>query len=157
MIVVLMGVAGVGKSAVGRRLASELGWRFFDADDAHAPEDVERMRAGVPLDEAARDRWIVRVERALRGFAERGEDAVVACSALRARHRERLRGVKFVHLVGRPELIARRLAERRGHFAGEALLPSQLAALEPPADVPEIDVERPLEEVVAAVRAILSI
>jgi gluconokinase len=150
-VVVLMGISGAGKSAVGQRLAASLGWTFVDADDLHSPQAVKRMARGVALTEADRGPWLERVADAL---DRRRSPVVLACSALRRQHRRRLRRgrgrVVFVHLQGDPELIARRLRARRGHFFDPGLLQSQLQTLEPPE--PEeaviVKVAQPLQAVV---------
>lgn len=129
-----MGVAGAGKTTVGALLAGELGWPFVDADDLHPAASIEKMRRGEPLTDADRGPWLDGLAALIAGCLARGERAVLACSALRVSYRERLSGgrpeVAFVLLDVAPELLADRLARRRGHFAGPALLASQLATLE---------------------------
>jgi gluconokinase len=129
--VVVMGVAGVGKSTVGRAVARRLRMPFVDADDLHSEADRARMASGEPLDDARRDVWIERVTDAMQQRA----DVVVACSALRHAHRVRLRRVGAVEmflLEVPPEELARRLGARPSHFFPASLLASQLAALDPP-------------------------
>ncbi|MCB4768713.1 gluconokinase [Ancylobacter sp. Lp-2] len=132
--VVVMGVAGAGKSTVAQQLASALGAAFIEADALHPPENVARMRQGIGLTDAMRWPWLEAVCAAAR--AEPRRPVVIACSALRAIYRdflrERLAGVRFVYLHGPRELIAERLRARPGHFAGITLLDSQLATLEAP-------------------------
>lgn len=129
--VVVMGVAGCGKSTVGAFLAAELGARFLDADSLHPQSNVAKMAAGTPLDDTDRAPWLGAVAAV---FAD-GESLVVACSALKRRYRDLIRAggadVVFVHLVGSPELLAERIGARPGHFMPPALLASQLATLEP--------------------------
>jgi gluconokinase len=139
MIVVLMGVCGVGKTTVGRELAQRLHADFLEGDRFHPAANVEKMRAGMPLTDADREPWL----RALAAEAERvaktGKNAVIACSALKRRYRAILTeraAMKFVHLTGDPVLIKARMDARVGHYMPPSLLPSQLAALEPP-DVDE--------------------
>ncbi|OUE28127.1 Thermoresistant gluconokinase [Clavibacter michiganensis] len=136
--IVVMGVSGCGKSTVGARLADALGGRFVDADDLHPPANVAKMAMGVPLDDADRRPWLARVAEALAEDA-RADGAprptVVACSALRRRYRDALRDgsgarLDFVHLVGDPALLERRITARTGHFMPPGLLLSQLAVLE---------------------------
>jgi gluconokinase len=142
-IIVVMGVTGAGKTTIGRRLAAARHLPFLDADDFHSDEAKAKMRAGVPLTEADREPWLLRLNAALR--AHQASGAVLACSALtehaRAVLTEGLRGVRFVLLMGDPELIRARLARRHGHFAGIALLPSQLATLETPVGAVTVDVD----------------
>jgi carbohydrate kinase (thermoresistant glucokinase family) len=151
-IVIVTGVSGSGKTTVGRALASRLDWDFHDADDLHAPEHIERMRRGEPLDDALRQPWLERVRRVVEEAAREGRDTVIACSALKERYRQALAagvsGVHFVYLSGEPELLRTRLERRRDHFAGTALLESQLAALEPPAAALTVDASLPVDSIV---------
>jgi gluconokinase len=160
MLVVIMGVTGVGKTTVGRLIAGRLGARFVDADDFHPPENVAKMRAGIPLDDDDRQPWLAALNAQLREAARRGEAVVLACSALKSAYRERLRegipGLRFVHLVGARELIAERLGARPGHYMNPALLDSQFATLERPDDALSFDVGPAPEELANAVCADLS-
>lgn len=159
-LVVIMGVSGVGKTTVGQALAERLGWTFLEADDDHPPANVAKMRRSEPLTDADRDGWIDAVRRRAERHLARGENVVLACSALRHAHRQRLRRIDahvvFVHLDAPAEVIAERLREREGHFAGPGLLPSQLEDLERPADAIVVDATRPIDDVVAAIRARLA-
>jgi gluconokinase len=153
--VIITGVAGSGKSTVGRALAARLGWRFHDADDLHSPESVDRMRRNLPLDDTLRQPWLERVRGVIEQAIADRVNAVIACSALKAQYRETLArglsGIRFVHLTGAPALLRERLALRSGHFAGTDLLDSQLAALEPPQQALTLDVSRPVDALVDAV------
>ena len=159
MIALVMGVAGSGKTTVGEALAARLGWRFYDADAFHPKENVAKMAAGVPLDDADRAPWLARLAALVRDCLARGEDAVLACSALKASYRAQLGaglpGVKVVLLTAPPEVLAQRLAHRT-HFFAPSLLGSQLATLEAPAHALVVDTHAPLEEVVARIAAWLS-
>ncbi len=130
-VLVVMGVAGSGKTTVAHRLADELGWSFAEADDFHPPAHVAAMAAGVPLTDADRWPWL----RALRAWIDAVPgDAVLTCSALRRRYRDVLAGadarVRFVHLDGTVEQLSARLSSRIGHFMPASMLDSQLATLE---------------------------
>jgi carbohydrate kinase (thermoresistant glucokinase family) len=155
--VVIMGVAGSGKTTVGARLAAELGWRFADADDFHPPENVAKMAAGIPLDDADRAPWIAALAAHADDAARRGDDLVLACSALRAAQRDRLvtPHTTVVYLRADSALLHRRLAARTGHFMKATMLDSQLAALEEPtADrALIIDAAQSADAIVATVRA----
>ena len=155
MIVLVMGVAGVGKTTIGEALARELGWRFIDADDYHSPQNVAKMKAGIPLNDEDRWPWLAHLNKALKEETH----AVLACSALKAAYRERLaQGVAdfiTVHLQGSPELIRARMAARRHRYMPASLLDSQLAALEPPAQAIAIDVAADVPSSVAAIKEAL--
>lgn len=126
-----MGVAGSGKTVVGRALAARLGRPFVDADDLHPEANVEKMRRGEPLDDDDRAPWLDTVGATLAEAAA----PVVACSALKRAYRDRLRavapGLRFVHLHGDRALIAERMAAREDHFMPQSLLDDQLATLQP--------------------------
>ena len=128
---VVMGVAGCGKTVVGTLLAAELGYPFVDADDLHPAENVSKMAGGTPLDDDDRWPWLDAVGRTL----VEGSGVVVACSALKRAYRDRLRAgaddLAFVHLVGARPLLAQRMRGRIEHFMPTSLLDSQLRTLEP--------------------------
>lgn len=155
MVVIVLGAAGSGKTTIGRALADRYGWRFVDADDHHAPAAIEKMRAGVALTDADRAPWLASLHAIAAAAADRRDHLVIACSALKQRYRDVLRGtlrnVRFVYLKVDEATLARRLAERSGHFAGPSLLASQLANLEEPADSLAIDATRPPEAIVDAI------
>ncbi|MCH1868146.1 gluconokinase [Nocardioides sp. CFH 31398] len=159
--VVAMGVSGCGKSTVGEALARRLGVPFEDGDDLHPPANVEKMRAGTPLDDDDRWPWLAAVGDWLAGTGEAG--GVVACSALKRSYRDVLRehapSAVFVHLHGDRDLIARRQAARGQHFMPPGLLESQFATLEPLAgDEPGVvlDVVLGVDELVDAAYAALT-
>src|SRR5688500_16922313 len=111
MVLILMGVTGSGKTTVGTLLARELGWKYFDADDFHPRANVEKMGAGIPLDDDDRWPWLEALSKLIRGCIERGEDAVLACSALKKSYRSSLRvdeSVKLIYLKGDYGLIKER-------------------------------------------------
>lgn len=153
MIVLVMGVAGAGKTTIGAALARRLGWRFIDADDYHPPQNVAKMKAGIPLEDTDRWPWLAHLNRVLK----EEENAVLACSALRKSYRERLaQGIAHfivVHLHGSFALIDARMKSRNHRYMPAALLESQLAALEPPADAISIDVAAEPSSCVDAIMA----
>lgn len=157
MVIIVMGVSGAGKTRVGKALAAELGWRFVDADDVHPAENVAKMAAGVPLTDEDRAPWLERLRGLIAQALERGEDLVLACSALRRSYRQQLavepERMRWVYLTAPADIIARRLSERTGHFMPPGLLESQLATLEPPDEALVVDVTPVPTVVVALIRA----
>ena len=147
-----MGVTGSGKTTVGRLLARRLGVPFVEGDDYHDPENIARMHRGQPLDDARRAPWLDRLNVVLRDAAAHGRGVVLACSALRASYRDRLSdgvdGIRYVYLRADETLLRERLAYRPHHFAGAALVPSQLATLEPPVDAITVDARQSPDAIV---------
>jgi carbohydrate kinase (thermoresistant glucokinase family) len=135
-VIVVMGVSGCGKTTVGQGLAAALGWEFLEGDALHPAANVEKMAAGVALDDADRAPWLAAVRADIVSRTGRGARVVAACSSLRESYRLVLApdpaGVRFVHLRGDYELIRARMAGRSGHYMKETLLRSQFEALEPP-------------------------
>ena len=136
LAIVVMGVCGSGKTVVGEHLARALGACFIEGDDFHPPANVERMAAGIALADADRQGWLEALADELARAQAAGQRAVLACSALKRRYREVLRGgapgLRLVHLAGASEMLARRMAARQGHYMPASLLESQLATLEAP-------------------------
>jgi gluconokinase len=164
LVIVLMGVAGCGKSTVGVQLAEALGWPFRDADGFHPQANIDKMRSGVALEDADRWPWLDAIAAWIDERRARGEPGIVSCSALKRAYRRRIVGprehVRLVHLAGSKELIAARLAARTGHFMPASLLASQLGALEPPAAdecAVVVDIAAPPAEIVAAIIAALGL
>lgn len=153
MIRLVTGVSGSGKTTVGRRLARALGAGFLDADDFHPEANVEKMRRGVPLTDADREGWLDRLRAEIDRRLAAGEDAVLACSALKRAHRERLGasrdGVRVIFLDAPREVLRDRLAGRKDHFFDPGLLDSQFAALELPEDAVRVDATLPPDVIVA--------
>jgi gluconokinase len=156
--IVIMGVAGCGKSSVGEGLSRHLGIPYIDGDDLHPAANVEKMRAGVALTDADRWPWLDRVAGTLAAAAP----VIVGCSALKRCYRDRIRAnaggpVRFVHLSGSRDLIAGRMALRTGHYMPLSLLDSQLATLEPPGpdEAVTVDIDQDLDMLVATVARLL--
>ena len=125
MVVIIFGVSGAGKTTIGQLLTEELAWRFYEADDFHSQANIDKMRQGVPLTDEDRWPWLESLRQMIKRCLAAGENAVLACSALKEAYRRRLRlnaDVKLVFLRGDYELIANQLRQRRGHFMNPALL-----------------------------------
>ena len=161
MVIVLMGVAGSGKTTVGQKLAAELGWSFRDADEFHPPENVAKMSSGLPLTDRDRAPWLAAIRAHIDACLARGEGAVVTCSALKEAYRRALLAdparVKLVHLTGDFALLSARIGARQGHFMKPEMLQSQLATLESPRDALAVDITPPPGEIVAHIRRALSL
>lgn len=159
MRIVLMGVAGCGKSSVGAALSAAMGLPYVDGDDLHPSANIAKMSAGQPLTDVDRLPWLDLVGQALRPGP-----MIIGCSALRRAYRERITAaaggpVCFVHLAGSRAVIEARMRARQGHFMPPALLDSQFATLEPPApdeNAISVDIDQPMARIVAAVQTALS-
>jgi gluconokinase len=160
-ILIFMGVAGSGKTTVATLFAKKTGAVFYEGDDFHPPENVAKMRAGIPLNDTDRKKWLQALRKIIVRALAKKEFAVLACSALKAKYRDELAAddarVKFVHLTGPRTLIAERLKNRRGHFMPAALLESQFAILEPPSDALVFNCEKSPEKIVQELIHVLGI
>jgi gluconokinase len=161
-VIVVMGIAGAGKTTVGRALAESLGCTFHDADDFHPAANVEKMRSGLPLDDADRAPWLATLHDLIARLVANGQPGVLACSALKQSYREALLphdasrdAVTFVFLDVAPSVAERRLAGRRGHYMQASLVASQIATLETPRDALCLDGELPVPELVSRIRRAL--
>ena len=152
--IVIMGVSGCGKSTVGAGLAEALHIPYRDGDDLHPAANVEKMRAGIPLTDDDRWPWLDRVAATLNHEAP----VIIGCSALRRAYRDRIRAgaggpVQFVHLTGHRDVIAARMAARKGHYMPPSLLDSQFATLEPPGpdEAIGIDIDQSLTRLISQI------
>jgi gluconokinase len=155
MIFIVMGVAGCGKSTVGKLLAGTLGWRYIEGDEFHPAENVKKMGSGIPLNDDDRQGWLLSLRNEIEKAKLNNENAVMACSALKQKYRLILKkddaDVKFVFLKGDFDTIQQRLEKRAHHFMKAGMLQSQFDALEEPADAIICDVAFPPEEIVEQV------
>ncbi len=143
--IIVMGVAGCGKSTVAEGLSAKLGWPYRDGDDFHPPANVAKMASGHPLNDNDRAPWLAAIAEWIDQRRQIGQSAIVTCSALKKSYRAALLNgyadVTFVYLKGTQELLTSRISARKGHFMPPALLLSQLATLEEPGhDEPAITV-----------------
>ncbi len=160
VIVILMGVAGSGKTTVGRKLAETLGCSFYDADDFHTPSNKDKMSRGIPLSDEDRRPWLETLRAEIKKWASEKGPAVLACSALKQKYRDLLsKGlpVLWVYLRGDRETLLRRLEGRKGHYAGPSLLDSQLESLEEPSDALIVDIQKEPDEIVRQILRFLSL
>jgi gluconokinase len=137
MVIIIIGVAGSGKTSVGKALSALTGWTFVDADDYHSDANIAKMSRGEPLSDADRAPWLDRLQAVITEKIDRGENTILACSALKQAYRSHLsyphpQAVHFVYLKVPPELLQERLKQRSDHFMKLPMLASQLKILEEP-------------------------
>ena len=143
MIIVLMGVAGSGKTTVGTMLAKTMKCSFLEGDSLHSKENIDKMSHGIPLTDADRTPWLAAIRARILDFFERGQDLVVGCSALKEQYRRLLANdvpITWVYLKGTPALIRARLEHRPGHFMKADMLASQFEALDEPSGALVVDI-----------------
>ena len=150
--VIVMGVAGSGKTTVGMLLAQNLGWYFYDADAFHPAENVAKMANGTPLTDADRAPWLAALHALISASLQEDRPGVLACSALKERYRQQLldgnQRVQIVYLKGTYDLIWSRLSHRQDHYMKPTMLRSQFEALEEPVNAITLDASRPVDEIV---------
>lgn len=163
-VIVVMGVAGAGKTLVGKTLARAIGWAYYDADDFHSRANIEKMSHGEGLTDDDRRPWLAAMRVLIGNIIGRDDHGVLGCSALKAWYRRALvpedapaGAVQFVYLDVPEPVLRERLEKRKGHFAPPELLPSQLQTLEPPTDALWEDGTRAPDEIVRSVRAALGV
>ena len=149
---IVMGVSGCGKSSVGKALAKQLGWDFYDADDFHPPENVAKMASGTPLNDSDRVPWLASLHDLISSSLKADRPGVLACSALKERYRQQLLdgnpNVRIVYLKGSFNLIWSRMEKRTDHYMKPHMLKSQFNALEEPTDALTMDISASVDEIV---------
>lgn len=155
VILLIMGVAGSGKSTIGRSVADRLGWPYFEADDFHSAANKAKMAGGVPLNDDDRAPWLAAIRHAMDESVAAGRSAVFTCSALKNRYREQLAvpGLLLVHLQGDYATILERVGQRAGHYMKPEMVRSQFDALEAPSDALVLDIKHPPEQLVGEILA----
>lgn len=155
MVLVLMGPMGCGKTAIGKMLAKKLGWPFYDADDFHPKENVEKMRAGIALTDEDRKLWLEKLRANIQRWLKHRQSTILACSALKQAYRDILgvnqSTVRTVYLKGSYELLRKRLEERQHPYMDKNLLRSQLDTLEEPKDGLTVDISATPEIIVGTI------
>lgn len=156
---ILMGVSGSGKTTIGKRLAKLLDWEFYDADDFHPVENIQKMASGIPLNDSDRLPWLKNLQNLLSTSIKNGKNPILACSALKDSYRTLLltgnNGVKTVYLKGSYELILNRMQNRTGHYMKANMLQSQFDLLEEPVDALIVDIQQEPEKILKEIRSIL--
>lgn len=151
MVLILIGPMGCGKTAIGKILAEKLGWSFYDGDDFHPRENVEKMRAGTPLTDEDRKTWLDILHGHIQRCLREGRDAILACSALKRAYRETLGvdqdKVRTVYLKGSYELLRKRIEDRKHPYMNKDLLKSQVETMEEPKDGLTVDIS-PTPEII---------
>ena len=154
-IIIIMGVAGCGKSTIGSMLAHELGWDFYDADDFHSESNRIKMAQNIPLTDEDRAGWLDSLRSLIGHNIQNEKSIVLACSALKKSYRDILminEHVKFIYLRGTYEQIEARLLQRSGHFMSAKMLVSQFDILEEPQDALTIDITHTPQEIISIIR-----
>ena len=143
MIIILMGVSGSGKTTVGQLLSQQLQWTYYDGDDFHSTENIEKMSSGVALTDSDRQDWLNTITQLLNKLTNNQHNAIISCSALKQHYREQLQvhptDIQFVYLRASEQVIQQRLKARLNHFMHSDLLPSQFDSLEEPDNIFAVD------------------
>jgi len=160
MIIIVMGVAGSGKSTIGMLLARELGWKFYDADDFHSEVNRAKMSQNIPLTDEDRAGWLLSLRNLITQNIQLDTSMVLACSALKNSYRGTLRvneRVVFIYLRGTYEQIENRLHQRAGHYMSAKMLASQFDILEEPQSALTIEIIHTPQEIISMIRKGLSL
>ncbi len=154
-ILLLMGVAGSGKTTIGRMVATSLDWPYFEADDFHSAENIQKMAGGIPLNDTDREPWLAAIKAKIDECQAKGQSAIFTCSALKDKYRTRLGvgspTIVLVYLKADFETIIARVGQRQGHYMKAEMVRSQFETIEPPKDAFTIDVKRPPDQIAQAI------
>lgn len=160
-MILLMGVAGSGKTTIGMLLAKTLGWQFIDADAFHSAANIDKMQQGIPLTNVDRQPWLIALKQAVAQWLQAEIPTVLACSALKQEYRDfltqRSPHVQLIYLKGSAELLKQRLTQRQNHYMKPEMLQSQLDTLEVPADVLQIEITETPIAIVEIIRSTLKL
>jgi carbohydrate kinase (thermoresistant glucokinase family) len=165
LVLIVMGVSGAGKSTIAEALDKRLGWPFQEGDDLHPPANIQKMHAGIPLDDTDRAPWLAACRAWIDARVAAGEPGFITCSALKRKYRDYLiegrPNVRILYLKASREILEEHVHERTGHFMPPELLDSQLATLEEPTEDEhpivvnvEKTVDQTADEAIAALRAL---
>lgn len=150
MVLIIMGVSGCGKTTIGKMLSAKLNWKYFEGDEYHPPENIEKMKNGIPLDDSDRQPWLLTLRSIIQDSQDKKVNIILTCSSLKESYRKILKinnEVKFVYLKGSYGLIEKRMNERKDHFMKPGMLKSQFDALEEPTDAIIVDIDNSLENI----------
>ncbi len=152
-----MGVSGSGKTTVGQQLATDLGWLYFDGDDFHSLQNINKMSEGIALNDGDRSVWLSQIGRHINTLINSSQNAILSCSALKQEYRTQLQVdpevTRFVYLKGSETLIKKRLMSRLGHYMKADLLTSQLESLEEPEDAMIVDINHSAKQISKKIQA----
>lgn len=151
MVLVIIGPMGCGKTTIGVLLSSEIAWPFADADDFHPPENVEKMRQGIALEDGDRFGWLATLRNHIDDKIAQDQNLILACSALKQSYRNLLgidqEQVVSVYLKGTASLLRERIANRSHQYMNDSLLQSQLQTMEEPSDGLIVSIDQTPEEI----------
>lgn len=156
MIIQVIGVSGCGKTTIARKLSEAIGIPYYDADDFHPQENIDKMSSGKPLNDTDRSLWLETLSKNLQSWEKKG-GAILACSALKEKYRmvlsQDLSNCQWVFLHGSYELILKRMSKRKDHYMGGEMLKSQFDILEIPNYGIHIDIQKSPEEIIAKIKS----
>jgi gluconokinase len=159
MIVIVMGVSGSGKTTIGKLLAKDLGWKFYEGDEYHSRSNIEKMSHNIPLTDSDRKPWLAALRKLITDLLRQDQLAVITCSALKEKYRKQLQideqKIRWIHLKGTYSLISKRLRQRENHFMKQDLLRSQFEILEEPENAIVIDTHANPRKIVTEIKRLL--